>query len=804
MIYELFTQALELPIDLQEDFVRKQDLDDKSLNTLLNLLTSHHKSHDFTFSPSLSLASDQLITQNIPTIGDKVSVYQVTGNLGQGGMGSVFSAKRIDDAFEQKVAIKIISPQVKAIIKTKSFNNEASLMAKLQHPNIRKIHDAGTLDSGVHYLVMEFIDGIKLDEYLKSTSLTIRERLVLFTKICHAVHHAHQHQVIHADIKAANILVDKHGEPHVLDFGIAKLFDSHNQNVASYYQAFSLDYASPELIKTGEASILCDIYSLGKLFELIINTSPRKKDILLKHNEELTSMINCATEHSPNDRYQSVCQLKSDINLFISGYVVTAHQADYIYRFKKFVISRHPKSVTAGSIFAVICTVLIINLITQYYSLESEKYQTDIMLDKFSLVLNLDPDAKSNVEIALANNYESRDEDEKALVLYQNIISRFDALTDKGIAFNSGSHLVQLLIKTKRYKQINIFLAELKSKIEFLPSSNLPITAEQAMLYHYLIDSTYNRSNSHNDKTFEFHTKLMQDIKKTYWNELSKKHKDRLVYSMNVTSSKSSKVTSYYYPELQKTNTEKKSLFKGLTNNVQNHIVQIMDETYNGEHKKLIPNAKKINFFVESSSIFWASTNQRPIQYEYMRAAKFNSGIVEIKGNKGIYTVEGNIITTDFGEGPESDSYIYVSSELALSVPITDHDLTILTKSDLLNREEEPLWNENELNNNEWYHIYDDSLDANQTIIPSIVKIHFQDSLAQLSTEEHRMNINWNVTSNRLTLKGDNAKTSITLIKLFSNKEITIVQNTNNMTLSLFVKNEDLAQYIFKAWQKLL
>jgi len=808
MIYELFTQASELPLDEQAAFARLHCTDEKMLTALLSLLSSNQQSNEFTFSAGLSKASEQVLSQHLPAVGDAISVYQLTASLGQGGMGSVFSAKRIDDAFEQQVAIKIIPLHIQAIIKTHSFNNEASLMAKLQHPHIRKVHDAGTLDSGVHYLVMELIDGVKLDEYLKKTSLTIKSRLTLFKKICHAVNHAHQHQVIHADIKPANILVDKNGEPHVLDFGIAKLFDNHNQNVVSYYQAFSTEYASPELIATGQVSTLCDIYSLGKLLEIMLESQSLEKDSFLKYSKELQSIVNLATERTPHKRYSSVLELNNEVNQFLSGHIVSSYQADRLYRVKKFVFNRHPITVTTGLTFVITFSILIANLLNQQLVLKSEKYQTDLMLEKFSLVLDLGSDAQADVQMALANNYESRDEDKKAEALYKKVISNHQLLNNKDNAFNAGSRLIKLLIKTNRFELISTELKALKTKLQFIPNSTLPITASQAMFYHFFVNSTYHRSKNNNERVFKLHTDLMLRIKEHYWHELTNNQKAELFYSMDIKdkSQLTSEVSSLgFYPGFPKTH-EKKSIYKLAIDNViefKSAVGNILHEKHNRDEKYL-PNAQNIINFLESAPIYRATTHKRSFDYEGVNFATFSKGVTKFKENSGIFNVNSNVLTMDFGEGAESDNYLYISKILALSVP-PEGDLTVLAHNDFSSGRNNQNWASNELINNDWYHIYDDTTQSRETIRPSLVKIDFNESSASVLKGKAILDVHWSINNDLLVLKSrDKNQALIQFTKVASDDDIIIVKNTDSKLLSFFINNKSQADFIMRSWQELL
>ena len=152
-------------------------------------------------------------------------MYQILKEIGHGGMGEVYRAARVDGIYEKEVAIKFVRGGFDTASVIERFRNERQILASLDHPNIARLLDGGTTDDGVPYLVMELIEGTPIDEYSDQRSLAITSRLELFRQVCGAVQYAHQHLVIHRDIKPGNILVGDDGIPKLLDFGIAKILD---------------------------------------------------------------------------------------------------------------------------------------------------------------------------------------------------------------------------------------------------------------------------------------------------------------------------------------------------------------------------------------------------------------------------------------------------------------------------------------------------------------------------------------------------------------------------------------------------
>ena len=147
--------------------------------------------------------------------------YRLGDLLGRGGMGAVYSAERVDGEVTRKVAVKLLPPGSDGPGLRKRFLAERQILASLNHPGIAALLDAGHTSDGQPYLVMDHIDGVPIDLY--AADLDVRSTLRLFIRVCEAVFYAHQNLIVHRDIKPSNILVDKSGEPKLLDFGIAKL-----------------------------------------------------------------------------------------------------------------------------------------------------------------------------------------------------------------------------------------------------------------------------------------------------------------------------------------------------------------------------------------------------------------------------------------------------------------------------------------------------------------------------------------------------------------------------------------------------
>ncbi len=222
-------------------------------------------------------------------IGRHAGPYRIERELGRGGMGTVYEARRVDGEFQHRVAIKLVNAGLENNFVIKRFRNERQILAALDHPNIGRLLGGGTTEAGEPYFVMEYIDGQPLYKYAETHQMNIPERLRLFIEVCGAVQYAHEKLVIHRDIKPTNIMVTANGTPKLLDFGIAKLLnpqlvsDTTPQTTLGV-RLMTIEYASPEQVQAQPVTFRSDVYSLGViLFELLTSHSPYRFRNLLPH-----------------------------------------------------------------------------------------------------------------------------------------------------------------------------------------------------------------------------------------------------------------------------------------------------------------------------------------------------------------------------------------------------------------------------------------------------------------------------------------------------------------------------------------
>lgn len=280
-IKEIFHPATELSGEERMKFVAESCRDDVELRgEVLALLASHDEPQPSIDSPSHTVTDFVTGLGDASLVGKQIGVYQIEREIGRGGMGSVFLARRAADEFEQVVAIKLIKRGFDTHEIISRFKHERRILAALDHPYITRLFDGGTTDDGRPYLVMEHIEGLPLTTYCDEKKLGVEDRLRLFLKVCSAVSYAHSNLVIHRDLKPSNILVTADGNPKLLDFGVAKLLSPDRfDTVGTIHgsRAMTPCYASPEQIDNKKITVASDIYSLGVvLYELLSGRLPFK------------------------------------------------------------------------------------------------------------------------------------------------------------------------------------------------------------------------------------------------------------------------------------------------------------------------------------------------------------------------------------------------------------------------------------------------------------------------------------------------------------------------------------------------
>jgi serine/threonine protein kinase len=252
-VKQLVGDAMTLEARERESFVDRICQGDSELQREVRSLLSFHDQAgtDFLNGSPVDLEHGTSATQ-ARAQRQRIGPYAITEEIGRGGMGEVYRAVRADGQYTKEVAIKLVQGGSGALLER--FRNERQILASLDHPNIARLHDGGSTDGGVPYLVMELIEGIRIDEYCEQHRLSVNERLRLFLQVCDAVQFAHQRLIIHRDLKPGNILVTADGVPKLLDFGIAKIVEvepegSQGESTLTLFRLLTPQYASPEQVR---------------------------------------------------------------------------------------------------------------------------------------------------------------------------------------------------------------------------------------------------------------------------------------------------------------------------------------------------------------------------------------------------------------------------------------------------------------------------------------------------------------------------------------------------------------------------
>jgi eukaryotic-like serine/threonine-protein kinase len=346
-----------------------------------------------------------------PLVGERIGAYTLERPLGRGGMGSVWLGRRSDGKYEGHVAIKLLDRRGLGTAAAEQIRHEASLLARLTHPNIARLFDAGVRENGQPYLILEYVEGEPIDRYSRARALTLIARLRLFLAVADAVAHAHAQLIVHRDLKPSNVLVTPEGVVKLLDFGVAAL-QSRTADAAatavpeSAAQALTPGYASPEQLRGEPVAAAADVYSLGVLLHVLVtgahpfgsSASTHTKlaraaltedpgaasDRLATATErrrvrgDLDAIIARALRREPELRYATATELAADLRRFLGNFPVEARAHTRRYVTHKFV-QRH-----WGAVLSAVLTLLILigaTVITSLQTLEA-RHQRDRALEE--------------------------------------------------------------------------------------------------------------------------------------------------------------------------------------------------------------------------------------------------------------------------------------------------------------------------------------------------------------------------------------------------------------------------------------
>ena len=414
----LFEAAIEQPPAEALLWLRHACRGDTNLyDEIDSLLAADRLADGLEISIDVALSGGERKRAALPSFqGRRVGPYEILQEIGRGGMGAVYVARRADRLFSRDLCFKVVRPEKNVAELIRRFHREREIIARLDHPNIARMLDGGTTDEGLPYAIMEYVAGQPIDAYCDQQRLSVTERIQLIRTVCAAVQYAHQNLVIHLDLKPSNIVVKPDGTVKLLDFGIARLLRDAGEEAetdASFnVRLFTLAYASPEQIKGERVATTSDVYSLGViLYKLLTGHSlfptslplhqlidaacerdpVRPSEIVLRDVEdadssdgppltaeqigavregtptklarrltgEIDNIVMMAVRKAPERRYSSVERLSDDLRRHLTRLPVVAQSDTTAYRVRKFV-ARHRIGVAAASLVLVFMALAVV------------------------------------------------------------------------------------------------------------------------------------------------------------------------------------------------------------------------------------------------------------------------------------------------------------------------------------------------------------------------------------------------------------------------------------------------------------
>ena len=411
--------------------------------------------------------------------GMSVGSYRLTRLIGAGGMGTVWQAERSDGRFDGSVAVKLLNLSAGGPA-ARRFELEGRYLARLTHPSIARLLDAGVLANDQPFLVLEHVDGSPIDRYCDQHELDVEQRLRLFLDVLDAVSHAHSNLIVHRDIKPSNILVAEAGEVKLLDFGVAKLMDAetHDGLTRDFGAALTPTFAAPEQLLGGAITTATDVYSLGLLLYLLLagvnprtllnqDSGPALATLLdtepptlsdavtispangtepaasaakrgstvpalqRKLRGDLDRIVRKSLATDTDRRYASVREFADDIRRYLRHEPVTAQADTTVYRLRKFA-RRHRGGVVAATF--VTLALVAATVVTTWQMLEARR-QRDFALEQQQLAISVN--SFSNM---LFEEISDSGEAFTMLELLERGVTALDKRRDRGQPFLNGTY----------------------------------------------------------------------------------------------------------------------------------------------------------------------------------------------------------------------------------------------------------------------------------------------------------------------------------------------------------------------------
>jgi serine/threonine protein kinase len=420
--------ALDLsPLERDAWLLALHDTDPELAADLASMLSEHRQLRDEGFLDASPLSASDASLSGV-TIGS----YTLISRIGDGGMGSVWLGRRSDGRYEGQVAIKLLNASLVGRGGEERFRREGVILARLGHPHIASLIDAGVSNTGQPYLVLELVNGDHIDAYCDERRLTIERRVRLFLDVLSAVSHAHTKLIVHRDLKPSNVLINQAGAVKLLDFSIAKLMEESAVSRLTQDSGAALTprYAAPEQVSGDPITTATDVYSLGVLlYELVsgqhpygaavksskdftraiveqdplplsvafLKAAPESRSLVAAQRSstpdklaralgrELETILHKSLKKSPGERYGSVAELADDLKRYLDDKPIAARPDTHRYRAAKFVRRhRHGLSLVAAVSIAMIAIVSFYTI-----RLTTERDRARLQAEKASRVSEL-------------------------------------------------------------------------------------------------------------------------------------------------------------------------------------------------------------------------------------------------------------------------------------------------------------------------------------------------------------------------------------------------------------------------------
>ncbi len=405
---EIFERALDTAEPERRGYIDTACEGDASLRALVDELFAVHAQLHTRATPALDAEGLEPDPLGFP--GGR---YRVIRAIGEGGMGTVYLCRNTSEAFDQEVAVKVLRQSRLGTETLQRFARERAILSQLDHPGITAFIDGDTLADGRPYVVMAYTPGAPITGHCDENALDVEARVRLFLQLCEAVEYAHRNLIIHRDIKPANVLVDAHGQPRLLDFGIARLLDQTQQETATGFRVMTPAYASPEHIRGQAMGVASDVYSLGVLlFQLLSghlpydwqDLSPAEYDRLLSLDKppapserlladatvvqnhygrsralvhrrlhgDLDRIAQKALRTDVKQRYATVGELADDLQRWLNNEPVKARDPSLAYRAGKF-IRRNALAVGAAALVLTLSAAFVWLTVQQNATIREER-----------------------------------------------------------------------------------------------------------------------------------------------------------------------------------------------------------------------------------------------------------------------------------------------------------------------------------------------------------------------------------------------------------------------------------------------